>query len=240
MIGAALEPEHEMRLLEIARAELDAAGISRALGGGRLSDGNLGQPPADFAHHLLVIHGPRRAHDHASGSVMFCEIILQPRRRLRPHALDRAENRPADRLAGESALLEEIEHEVVGRIGRCADLLHDHALLALQLGLVEGGLGENVGEDIEREPDVLAEHAREVARHLVAGRRIEVAADRLDLLGDLARIAPLGAFERHVLQKMRDAVLGGLLVARAGADPDAECRRLQVRHRIGDDGDPAI
>ena len=125
-------------------------------------------------------------------------------------------------------------------IGRRADLLHDHALLALELGLVEGGLGENVGEDIERETDVFAEHAREVARRLVAGRRIEIAADGLDLLGDLARVAALGALERHVLQKMRDAVLGGLLVARAGADPDADRCRLQLRHRVGDDSDPAL
>ena len=33
-----------------------------------------------------------------------------------------------------------------------------------------------------------------------------MAADRLDLLGDRAGAAPLGALERHVFEEMRDAV----------------------------------
>ena len=34
-----------------------------------------------------------------------------------------------------------------------------------------------------------------------------MAADRLDLLGDVAGAAPLGALEGHVFEEMRDAVL---------------------------------
>ena len=52
------------------------------------------------------------------------------------------------------------------------------------------------------------QHAREVGRGLQAGGGIEFAADRLDLLGDVAGAAPLGALEGHMLQQVRDAVLG--------------------------------
>src|SRR5207253_3927511 len=66
------------------------------------------------------------------------------------------------------------------------------------------------------------------------GARIEVAADRLDFLDDLARRALGRTLEGHVFQKVRDAVLVGLLVTTADAGPDAERRRLQMRHGVGD------
>ena len=75
----------------------------------------------------------------------------------------------------------------------------------------------------------------EIGGRFDAGRGIEIAADRLDLLGDLARGAPLGALEGHVFEQMRDAVLVGLFVAAAGADPDPERGGFQMRHAVGHD-----
>jgi hypothetical protein len=75
-----------------------------------------------------------------------------------------------------------------------------------------------------------------VRRRLDAGRGIEVAANRLHLLGDLPGGAPLRALERHVFEQMRDAMLVRPLVAAAGADPDAERGGFQVRHLVGHDG----
>ena len=69
----------------------------------------------------------------------------------------------------------------------------------------------------------------------MTGRGVEVAADGLDLLGDLARGAARGALERHVLEQMRNAVLVGTLVAAAGADPDPERGAFEMRHRVGND-----
>src|SRR5262249_53343489 len=43
------------------------------------------------------------------------------------------------------------------------------------------------------------------------------------------------ALEGHVLQQMGDALLGGGLVARTDAHPDAHRHGLQVRHAVGDD-----
>ena len=42
--------------------------------------------------------------------------------------------------SGIAQLVEMLEHHVVGRVLRRADLLHDHALLALQLVRLERGL----------------------------------------------------------------------------------------------------
>ncbi len=124
-----------------------------------------------------------------------------------------------------------LEHDVVGRVLRGTDLLHDDVLLALQLVRLEGGIGEDVGEHVERERHVGLQHPRIIGRGLGRGAGIEVAADRLDLLDDLARGAPRRALERHVLEQMRDAVLVRLLVAAADAGPDAERRGLEMGHR---------
>ena len=82
--------------------------------------------------------------------------------------------------------------------------------------------------------DVGLQHAGEIGGGLQAGGGVELAADRLDLLGDVAGAAPLGALERHVLEQVRDAVLVLPLVARAGRHPDAERHGLDVRHVVGD------
>ena len=50
------------------------------------------------------------------------------------------------------------------------------------------------------------------------------------------RVARLGALEGHVLEHVRDAVLGLGLAARAGLDPDAERGAFEVRHVVGQNG----
>ena len=130
-----------------------------------------------------------------------------------------------------------LENQIVGRVGDGADLLNDDVLLAQQLVAVEGRLGQDVGEHVERQRHVGLEHARIIGGVLGAGRGIEIAADRLDFLGDLPRAAPPRALERHVFEEMRDAVLVAAFVAAAGIDPDAERSRLEMRHRVGHDLD---
>ena len=131
-----------------------------------------------------------------------------------------------------------LEDDVVGRVFAGADFLQDDVLLAGEIVRIERRLGQNIRQHVERERHVRLQHARIIGRCLDAGRRIEIAADGFDLLGDIARGAPLGALERHVFEKVRNAVFFRRLVAAAGADPDAERRRFQMRHRIGDDHEP--
>ena len=97
---------------------------------------------------------------------------------------------------------------IVGVVARGADLLDDHLLLAIELVLFELRVLQDIGEDIGGERHVFLQHAGEVAGVLHRGRRIEVATDILDGRGNLQRVARLGALEGHVLEHMRDAVLG--------------------------------
>ena len=124
--------------------------------------------------------------------------------------------------SGHAAGGQQIEHEVVGRVLDRADLLDDDVLLALEFLRIEQAVGEDVADHVEREPDVAADHLGEIAGPLDAGLRVEVAADVLDRLGDIARAPPPRPLERHVLEQMRQAVLGDALVARARGDENAD------------------
>ena len=118
----------------------------------------------------------------------------------------RAEDRAADGLVAEGRLGEAVEDDVVGRIVGGADLLQDDVLLALQLFGVELGFRQDVGQDVDGQRHVVAKHARVEGGRLDAGRGIDLAADILDLRGDLPGAAPFGALEGHVLEQMGDAV----------------------------------
>ncbi len=95
---------------------------------------------------------------------------------------------------------------------------------------------QDVAQQVDCQRHVLLENAGDEGGLFARGIGVEVAADRFDLLGDGERVAPLGALERHVLEKVRDAVEFAPLVARAGVDPDADRRGLETRHVDG--GDP--
>ena len=87
---------------------------------------------------------------------------------------------------------------------------------------------------------VFLQHLDVVGGLLARGVGVDVAADRLDLLGDLRGRAALGALERHVLEEVRDAVLRSALVARAGGDIGAERDGLDAVHPLGDDGQAGL
>ena len=195
-----------------------------------------GEPLRHFLDHPLVIDRAGGRHHHVGTAIMRRKIAAQ---RIAVEALQglcRSQQRAPHRLIRVTQLVEMLEHHVVGRILRGADLLHDHALFALQLVRHEGRIGEDVGEHVERQRHVGLHHPRIIGGGLGRGAGVEIAADRLDFLDDLARRAPRGALERHVFEQMRDAVLVRLFVAAADAGPHPERRGFQMRHGVGDDG----
>ena len=126
-------------------------------------------------------------------------------------ALPCAEDRTPDRLVRPRGRGEKIEHPVVGRILDGADLLNDDILLTLEFVGVERALGENVADHVHRQTGVDPENAGEIAGPLNARLRVEVAANVLDRLGDVAGASPSRALERHVLDEMREPMLMGAL-----------------------------
>ena len=146
-----------------------------------------------------------------------------------------AQDRAAQRLPGKGLRLKVIENDVVGRVFGLADFLDDDAFFARQFFVVEDGVLENVGQNIDGQRDVVFEHARVVGGLLAAGIGVDEAADAFDLFGDGAGRAAAGALEGHVLEHVGDAVGGFGFIARAGIDPNADGGGFQMRHRVGDD-----
>ena len=189
-----------------------------------------------FLDHALVVDRAGGGHHHVGAAVMRREIAAQHVAIEILQRLRGAQQRTAHRLVRKAEFVEVLEHDVIGRILRRADFLHDDALLALEFVRHEGRIGQDVGEHVERERHVGLHHPRIIGGGFGRGAGVEIAADRLDFLDDLARGAPGRALEGHVFQKMRDAVLVRLLVTAADAGPDAERRGFQMRHGVGDDG----
>ena len=175
------------------------------------------------------------ADDHLVADVVAFHVVADGVGRKRLHRVDGAQNAAADRLRRKRGFLEQIEDVIVGIVAGRANLLDDDLLLAVELGLVEQRILEDVGEDVAGERHVLLEDAGEVAGVFHRGRRVEVAADIFDGCGDIERGARFGALERHVLEDMRNAVLGFGFAARTGLYPDAERSAFEMRHVIGDD-----
>ena len=193
------------------------------------------KPLLDFPDHGAVIDRAGRRNDHVGRPIVARQVAGDAFPIKRPHRRGCTKDGTADRLIWKCRGLQAVPDQIVRRVFGGADFLDDHVLLALQFVRIECRIGQDVGEHIQRQRHVGLEHARIVGGGFDRGRGIEIAADRLDILGDLTRGPPRGALERHVLEQMRNAMLVRLLVAAAGADPDAERSGLQMRHRVSHD-----
>ena len=100
------------------------------------------------------------------------------------------------------------------------------------------GIEHQVAEHIHGDGQVLIEHLHAEADALLGGEGIHVAADGIDLAGDVFRGAMLGSLEDHVFDEMRDAIPLRVLVARSGLHPDANGDRTNVLHLLGNHGQP--
>ena len=84
---------------------------------------------------------------------------------------------------------------------------------------------------------LLVEHVRVEGGVLLAGERVDVAAEDVDDLRDLGGGALLGALEDEVLEKVRRAAVLLRLDRRAAAQVVAERDRADVRKRLDQDGE---
>ena len=175
-----------------------------------------------------MIDGAGGGEHHVRRLIMGGEIGLEMGRFESLDAVHRAEDRPPGGLVGKRGCLHQVEHHVLRRVLCRGDLLKDHVALAGKLGAVEARGEDDVAQDVESEPEILAQHARVIRGRVDPGRGIELAANRLDLLGDILGATARGALEGHMLEEMGDAMLGQALAAAAGADPDAERHGLDV------------
>src|SRR5213596_2779054 len=94
------------------------------------------------------------------------------------HGLARAEDRASERMALPELCGEEVMDQVVGRVLHHLDLLEHNRLFALELLGVEDRVQEDVGQEIDRERQVLVEHLDIEAGVLLRGEGVHLAADR--------------------------------------------------------------
>ena len=175
-----------------------------------------------------MIDGSGCGEHHVRGLIMGAEIALEMGGLETLDAVLRAEDRPTGGLVRKRGCLHQVEHHVLRRVLRRGDFLKNHVSLACKLAAVETRGKNDVAQDVEGKPEILTQHACVIRRRVDSGRGVELAANRLDLLGDVLRASPGGALEGHVLEEVSDAVLGQALAAASRADPDAERHGLDV------------
>ena len=148
------------------------------------------------------------------------------------HRVLRADDVPAERLVAVQVPLPDVADVGARRVRVHVHLLDDHALLPLDLVGVEPRVPKHVDEHVERDVARLGCAFHVVPGHLLAGERVELAADGVDLGRDVACGRPaLGALEEHVLREVRDSALLAPLVARAGREHHEARDGLRVRER---------
>ena len=179
----------------------------------------------------VVIDLAGRDQDQAAGTISLgppgVEIVARDRRDARPRRRG-----SSGRAAGRRRPPPEIvEDDVVGRIARFAELLQHDVLLALEIGRVEMRRADQVGDQLDAERQMLGQQRGREAGAVAVGPGVEVAADILDRLADLARLAAAGALEHHMLEQVGEAVELRRLVARAGIGIEADRDGLDARHR---------
>ena len=127
---------------------------------------------------------------------------------------------------------------VVGRPHRLvlvhADLFDDDVLLHVEVLVAQAG-PQDVGEDVHRLRQVLRQDGGVKDGVLLAGEGVVVGADAVEIAVDVQGRAPRRPLEDHVLQEVRDAGDLRRLVARPGADEEAQRDGARRRAGLADD-----
>ena len=98
----------------------------------------------------------------------------------------------------------EFAQDLVGIVIPHRDLAADHVALVFEFILGEGGVADHVTEDFETGHRAARGCVDPVDGAVEGGVGVDVAALGLHRLRDLVRIAAARAFEKHVLEEMRD------------------------------------
>ncbi len=176
---------------------------------------------------------------HPLGPVPAVEVGEERLPRCPAYRLLEADDVPAERLVAVQQPLVDRADVASGRVEVHVHLLDDDALLALDLVGVELRPLQHVCEHVERRVARLRGALDVVAGRLLAGERVELAADAVDLAGDHPGGRPaLGALEEHVLGEMSDAARLRRLVARACGEHHDARDRLRRRYGRGEDTRP--
>ena len=175
---------------------------------------------------LVVVDAPRRGDDDVVRAVA---IAVKGAERApgdgRDH-IGRAQDRPSQRMTAEDGPGDQVEDQLLGRVVHHRDLLEDDLPFRVEVG--EAGSEDHVGHDVERGLQVLVEDARVDDRVVARGRGVQLAAERVEDLGDLEGRVGGGALEEQMLEEVAHSCVRVALVPRARADPEPDGRRADA------------
>ena len=177
----------------------------------------------------------RGRHDDVAGAVAARVVRRDAGVRQRAHRRRAADHGPAELVVAEDAAGSEVVHEIGGVVLDHRDLLEHHLALGLERLVLEARARRHVAHDVERQRQVLVEHAHVHDGRLARRERVQLGAEAIGDARDLDLVEALAALEQQVLDEMRDARLARPLVARADADEDADRDRAHRIDLLGDD-----
>ena len=184
---------------------------------------------------FLVIQIARGGDQNIRRRVIALIIIVDHGAIERAHRVLGADDGLAERMVFIEIAGEDVVEQVLGIVHFHLQLFEDDALFLFDVRFPKQRIAHHVGQDVEGQRQMLVQDLGVVTDHLLGGERVEAAADGIHRARDVFGRAVLGALEEHVLDEMRDAVLGGSFAARAGLDPDTERHTAHVRHLLTDD-----
>ncbi len=185
-------------------------GVSEAGGG---TGGERAEGGGDLGDEVVVLDVAGGGEDHvgrgeAAGVLGEDDLLVEA-----GDGFGGAEDGAAEGVALPEVLGEELVDEVVGVVFVHFDFFEDDALFFGDVVGGEGGVEDEVGEEVEGGGDVFVEDLDVEADGFFAGEGVEVATDGVDFAGELRGGSGGGAFEDHVFDEVRDAVGGEGLVA---------------------------
>ena len=183
---------------------------------------NVGEGAFEQALDVVVLEIADRHHDEVAGDVGVLEVLRERLASERVHAVGRAENGAPERMAAPEAFRENLVDQIVGGVLDHLDLFENDFFLFLDVVLGHQRIADQVGENFDRERQVLIEHLEVIAGVFLGGKGIDLPADRIHLLRDFFRRPGGRALEEHVLDKVRDAHAFRRFVPRAARQPDAD------------------
>ena len=198
------------------------------------ADARLGrrQPRAQKVDDAIVRDVARGRDDDVVGRVGRAVVGGQ---RLLADARDHlgaADHGPSDRVATEDGFGHEVVDQILWVVVDHRDLLEHDLPLGVDLG--EGGVVDHPRHHVERRLEPVVGHAGVDERRLARSGGVELAAEPVEDLRDLLRRVRARALEEQMFDEVQGARAGVRLVARAGADPETERDRANVRNVLGD------
>ncbi len=148
-----------------------------------------------------------------------------------------AEDGAAERMLSPKIAGKHFVDEVFGIVFNHANFFENDGALTIDFVRRKLRIKDHIGENVEDGFQMFVEDASIEAGHFPGSEGIDHAADGIDFAGDCFGSAAACAFEKHVLEKMGNAVELRSFVARAGANPDACGNGTNVGHGFRDDNE---